>query len=306
MSQQKNKTKNVAIYARVSTSDKDQNPDTQLIPLKKYAELREWNVFDVYVDQESGRHEKKAKRLEFQRLLDDAHKRKFDILLVFRYSRFARSTKDLVDALGDFEELGIDFVSYSENIDTTTSHGRFFFTVIAAFAQLESDTIRENVKAGLARVRQEGKRLGRPPVSEYDKELVIDMWKQHQSIKKTAKVLGKAYSTVHKVVTAYKQEHTNEKTIQLELWLRVENNSKFVRGKTQSRQEIEDRVLSRYNMRKPNKDDWNYELTVTYQSDKELDDIVYDILSEAEFIADCRNGFIEADMREVGGRERAW
>lgn len=300
------KQKKVALYARVSTRDKDQNPDTQLIQLKKYAELREWTIFDTYVDQESGRHEKKAKRLEFQRLLDDAHKRKFDILLVFRYSRFARSTKDLINALDDFEELGIDFVSYSENIDTTTSHGKFFFTMIGAFAQLESDTIGENVKAGLARARQEGKRLGRPPVSKYDRELVIDTWKQHQSIKKTAKVLKKAYGTVHKIVTAYKQEHPNEKTIQLELWLRVENNSKFVRGKTQSRREIEDSVLSRYNMRKPDKDGWNYELTVTYSSDEELDDIIYDMLSEAQSIADYRNGFIEADMREVGGRERAW
>ncbi len=302
----KKKQKKVALYARVSTRDKDQNPDTQLIQLKKYAELREWTIFDTYVDQESGRHEKKAKRLEFQRLLDDAYKRKFDILLVFRYSRFARSTKDLINALDDFEELGIDFVSYSENIDTTTSHGKFFFTMIGAFAQLESDTIGENVKAGLARARQEGKRLGRPPLSEYDKELIIDTWKEYQSIKKTAKILGKAYGTAHKVVTAYKQEHPNEKTIQLELWLQVENNSKFVRGKTQSRREIEDRVLSRYNMRKPNKDSWEYELTVTYSSDEELDDIVYDILREAESIADYRNGFIEADMREVGGRERAW
>jgi DNA invertase Pin-like site-specific DNA recombinase len=129
----------VAIYARVSTSDKDQNPETQLLPLKKYAELRGWTVFDSYVD-ESGRFEKKGKREAFGRMMADARKRKFDIVLVFRYSRFARSTKDLVDALGDFEALSIDFVSYAENIDTTTSHGRFF-TVIAAFAQLESDTI---------------------------------------------------------------------------------------------------------------------------------------------------------------------
>lgn len=201
----KPKQKTVAIYARVSTSDKDQNPETQLIPLRKYAGLRDWSIFDVYVDEESGRYEKKAKRAAFQRLLDDAAKRKFDILLVFRYSRFARSTKDLVDALSDFEALGIDFVSYSENIDTTTSHGKFFFTVIAAFAQLESDTIRENVKAGLERAKLEGKRLGRPPVSNYSKDLIIDTWKEQGSMKKAAKVLNKPYSTVHKVVTAYKK-----------------------------------------------------------------------------------------------------
>ena len=195
----------VAIYARVSTSDKDQNPETQLLPLRSYAGLRGWEVFNTYVDKESGRFEKKRKREAFNRMLADARKRKFDILLVFRYSRFARSTKDLVDALGDFEALGIDFVSYSENIDTTTSHGRFF-TVIAAFAQLESDTISENVKAGLTRARQQGKRLGRPPVSEDSKERIIEVGQRNGSMKKTAKELGKPYATVHKVVSACKDK----------------------------------------------------------------------------------------------------
>lgn len=284
---------NVALYARVSTNDKDQNPETQLLPLRKYVELREWTLFESYIDEESGRFEKKAKREAFNRLLADAYKRKFDILLVFRYSRFARSTKDLVDALSDFEALGIDFVSYGENIDTTTSHGKFFFTVIAAFAQLESDTISENVKAGLVRAKQEGKRLGRPPVSVYSKDRIIEAWQQHGSIKKTAKVLGKAYATVHKVVAAHKLAHPLEQTIQLKLWLRVENNSKFVRGKTQSRREIEDRVLSRYTMKKPDRDGWEYTLTVTYQTNEELDDIIYrDILGEAQSIADFRNGVV--------------
>lgn len=169
----------------------------------KYAELRGWTVFDSYVD-ESGHFEKKGKREAFGRMMADARKRKFDIVLVFRYSRFARSTKDLVDALGDFEALSIDFVSSFENIDTT-SHGRFF-TVIAAFAQLESDTISENVKAGLARARQEGKRLGRPPLSENSKERIIEVWQRNGSIKSTAKELSKPYARVHKVVTAYRDK----------------------------------------------------------------------------------------------------
>ena len=297
----------VAIYARVSTSDKDQNLETQLLPLRKYAELRGWTVFDTYVDKESGRFEKKRRREAFNRMMADARKRKFDILLVFRYSRFARSTKDLVDALGDFEALGIDFVSYSENIDTTTSHGRFFFTVIAAFAQLESDTISENVRAGLARARQEGKRLGRPPVSDSSKERIIETWRQYGSVKRAAKELGEPYATVHKVVSAYKEEHPDEKTVRLELWLRVENNSKFVRGKTRSREEIEAYLRRHFDLQKPDKDGWAYTLTVTYRTDEELDDIIYrDILGEAHSIADGRNGFVEADIREVGEQGRSW
>ncbi len=156
--------KRVAIYARVSTTDKDQNPETQLMPLKEYAQRRDWDIADIYLDEESGRQEKKEKRPDFKRLLSDAHKRHFDVLLVFRYNRFARSTQDLLNALKDFEALGIDFVSYQEQIDTTTSYGKFFFTVIAGFAQLESDMISENVKAGMARAKAEGKRISRPPL----------------------------------------------------------------------------------------------------------------------------------------------
>lgn len=194
--------KKVALYARVSTSDKDQNPETQLLPLKKYVKQRGWDIFDIYVDEESGRTEKKTRREAFRRMMDDASKRQFDILLVFRYSRFARSTKDLVDALRDFETLGIDFVSYSENIDTTTSHGKFFFTIIAAFAQLESDTISDNVKAGLNRVRLQGQRLGRPSLSDKTKDLITQTWQKHRSIKKTSKLLKIPYATVHKVISA--------------------------------------------------------------------------------------------------------
>jgi DNA-binding Lrp family transcriptional regulator len=212
-----------------------------------------------------------------------------------------------VDALRDFEALSIDFVSYSENIDTTTSHGKFFFTVIAAFAQLESDTISDNVKAGLSRAKEQGQHLGRPPLSTPTKERIIESWQQTRSMKKTSKLLKIPYATVRKVITAYQHEHPNEKTIQVELWLRVENNNKFVRGKTESRQTIEDSVLSKYHMNKPDKNGYDYTLTITYSSDEELERIICDnILRRAYEIADIRHGFIEADMREVGGQERSW
>ncbi len=192
--------KRVAIYARVSTTDKDQDPETQLMPLRKYADLREWNIYDIYVDEESGRHEKKTKRQSFNRLLGDAHKRKFDVLLVFRYNRFARSTQDLLNALKDFEALGIDFVSYQEQIDTTTSHGKFFFTVIAGFAQLESDTISENVKAGMARAKAQGKRVSRPPLPNREKRQIIETWKQLGGVRSTSRHLNRPFSTVQKVI----------------------------------------------------------------------------------------------------------
>lgn len=200
----KPKKKRVAIYARVSTKDKDQNPETQLMPLKRYVEDRDWTVFDVYVDEHSGREGKRGKDTAWQRLMDDAFKRKFDVVLVSRYNRFARSVKQLILALDDFENLGIDFISYHENIDTTTSHGRFFFTVVAGFAQLESDMISENVKDGLERARAQGKTLGRPKKSDEVNQAIIANWQETKSMKRTAKELKVGYGTVHRTVTAYK------------------------------------------------------------------------------------------------------
>lgn len=96
------------------------------------------------------------------------------------------------------------------------------------------------------------------------------------------------------------------KTIQVELYLRVENNNKFVRGKGRSREEIEQQVLSRYGMQKPSPDSWTYLLTIPHTSDEELEAIIYELFQEAERIADLRNGFTEGDIQEIGGRERSW
>jgi len=176
--------------------------------LRKFAELREWEIHSEYVDEASGRREKKNRRPEFNRMMSDARKRNFDVLLVFRYNRFARSTQDLIEALKDFETLGIDFFSYHEQIDTTTSHGKFFFTVIAGFAQLESDMISENVKDGMARAKAEGKRVSRPPLPDADKQLIIDTWKKLKGIRKTSRHLEKPFSTVQKVIKAYQAQQT--------------------------------------------------------------------------------------------------
>ena len=200
------KPKKVGIYARVSTTDKDQNPETQLMPLRKFAELREWEVYSEYVDEASGRQEKKNRRPEFNRMISDARKRNFDVLLVFRYNRFARSTQDLIEALKDFETLGIDFFSYHEQIDTTTSHGKFFFTVIAGFAQLESDMISENVKDGMARAKAQGKRVSRPHLPDEDKQLIINTWKKFDNMRETSRSLEKPFSTVQKVVREFRTQ----------------------------------------------------------------------------------------------------
>ncbi len=117
-------TKRVAIYARVSTFDKGQDPETQLLQLRAYVRQLGFDIAGEYVDHATGTTEERA---NYQRLLDDVRKRKVDVVLVWRYDRFARSTQALINALNEFRDLGVDFISFQENIDTTTPQGELFF-----------------------------------------------------------------------------------------------------------------------------------------------------------------------------------
>ncbi len=149
----------VALYARVSTTDR-QDVDLQLVPLREYALARGWAVQGEYVDR--GVSGAKERRPALDRLMTDARQRHFDVVLVWRFDRFARSTRNLVNALHEFRHLGIAFVSYQENLDTSSPMGEAMFAIIGAIAQLERDITRERVRAGVARARARGKQLGRP------------------------------------------------------------------------------------------------------------------------------------------------
>lgn len=154
----------VAIYARVSTSE--QNPEGQLLALREYAGRRGFEVQKEYVDHVSGDAERRRLKRQndraYRELMEDAHRRKFDCVLVWKYDRFARSLSILVAALQEFSAFGIDFISYTQNIDTTTATGRLFYHVIGSFAEFEREMIVERAKAGLANARAKGKTLGRP------------------------------------------------------------------------------------------------------------------------------------------------
>src|ERR1700740_3727821 len=149
-----------AVYARVSTVNAGQDPSMQTRELTDYCERRGWQVFDLYVDE--GVSGKKDSRPELNRLMADAHARRFDVVVVWRFDRFSRSVSHLCRALDIFHALKIDFISMIEQIDTTTQAGRFVFHVLAAVAQSERETTVERVRAGLANARAKGKRLGRP------------------------------------------------------------------------------------------------------------------------------------------------
>jgi len=149
-----------AIYARVSTSGNGQSPEMQIREFSEHCERRGWSVAGEYVDV--GISGAKDRRPELDRLMADAHKRKFDVVVVWKFDRFARSVSHLLRALETFNALGIAFVSLSEQMDTTTPAGRMVFTVLGAVAELERSLIVERVKAGLRNARAKGKRLGRP------------------------------------------------------------------------------------------------------------------------------------------------
>ena len=148
-----------AIYARVSTTN-GQDPEMQLRELRDYCQRRGWEVHREYVDV--GISGTKEKRPELDKLLADAHRRHFDAVVVWRFDRFARSVSHLLRALENFRSLGIEFVSLSEQVDTSTPTGKMVFTVLGAVAELERSLIVERVRAGLRNARAKGRKLGRP------------------------------------------------------------------------------------------------------------------------------------------------
>ena len=148
----------VAIYARVSTTVQDAGLQTR--ELRQFAEARGWKLADEYID--AGVSGAKDSRPELNRLMVDAKRRRFDAVLVWKLDRFGRSLRHLVNALAEFESLGIAFVSLSDNLDLSTASGRLMFNIIGAMAEFERALIQERVRAGIRNARAKGRRIGRP------------------------------------------------------------------------------------------------------------------------------------------------
>jgi DNA invertase Pin-like site-specific DNA recombinase len=186
-------TVRAAIYARVSTINAGQDPTLQTRELKDYCERRGWEVFDCYVD--NGVSDKKDSRPQLNRMMQDAHERRFDVVVVWRFDRFARSVSHLLRALETFNALGVQFVSLSEQVDTSTPTGKMVFTVLGAVAELERNLIVERVRAGLRHARAKGKRLGRPK-KPVDAAQIKSMRAAGDSWRAIARKLGVSVGTV--------------------------------------------------------------------------------------------------------------
>ena len=184
--------KRAAIYARVSTHN-GQNPEMQLNEVQAYCQSREWTVSGEYVD--TGISGSKEHRPALDRLLADCRKRRVDAVVVYRYDRFARSVRQLVNALEDFRSLGIDFISLHEGVDTSTPNGRLVFGIFASIAEFERELIRDRVRSGLAAAKARGKQLGRPKVT-VDGLRITELRAEGRGWKSIAAELGVGVGTI--------------------------------------------------------------------------------------------------------------
>jgi len=184
----------VAIYARVSTNHHGQDPSVQTRELREYCERRGLEIVGEYVD--TGISGAKERRPQLDRLMSDCRRRRFDAVLVYRYDRFARSLRHLVNALEEFRALGIDFISLHEGVDTSTPNGRLVFGIFASIAEFERELIRDRVKSGIAAARSKGKKLGRPRVV-VDATQIASLRASGASWPSIARQLGVSVGTVY-------------------------------------------------------------------------------------------------------------
>ncbi|HXG72449.1 MAG TPA: recombinase family protein [Gemmatimonadaceae bacterium] len=180
-----------AIYVRVSTLD--QNVDNQLDELKKYVQLRGWPEAVVYADH--GVSGSKDRRPALDDLLKAARRRDIDVVVCWRLDRLGRSLRHLLNVLQELEALGVGFISLGEGLDLTTPGGRLHMHLLGAFAEFERCRIQERVRAGLARARRAGKRLGRPPRRITSRELQLT---RDLSLRAAARELGVSSTHVHR------------------------------------------------------------------------------------------------------------
>jgi len=186
--------KRAALYMRVSTVD--QHPETQLLDLRQLAAQRSFEIIHEYTDRISG---VKARRPGLDQMMTYARRGRFDVVLVWAADRIARSTKHFLEVLDELNRLGIEYISFRENIDTGGPLGRAIVVIIGAIAELERNLIIERVRAGMRRARLEGRSIGRPALA-LDREAILTDRQHGQSLGQIARVHRISRATVHRVI----------------------------------------------------------------------------------------------------------
>jgi len=192
----------VGLYARVSTVDKNQDPELQLSRLRESAKAHGWEIIDEYVDYASGA---KWDRPQFQRIMSDSRCRKIDAILVVRLDRFSRSVIDLENSLQDMKHHGVDFICTEQPIDTSTPQGNLIFHILGAIAEFERELIRMRVKEGMEKAKRDGKRIGRRRIEIGQHVLLKAIQEGKGTIRGTRDALAKqgfkvSIGTVHRML----------------------------------------------------------------------------------------------------------
>jgi DNA invertase Pin-like site-specific DNA recombinase len=192
--------KEVALYARVSTKDKEQNPETQLLKLRDYCKRSNYEIFKEYIEVASGAAKS---RPALEKLMSAARLHYFDAVIVTKLDRFGRSAINLLNSIQTLQHYGIDFICVDQSIDTTGPLGRFLLVILSGVAELEREMIRERVKDGLERARRQGIQLGRPKIKVNERD-IVQLYAALHSERKVAEKVGISYSTVHRILSASK------------------------------------------------------------------------------------------------------
>ena len=303
-------------YARVST--RDQNLDLQLDALKRAGCER------IYQDVASG---SKTARPALDELLGQV--RAGDVLVIWKLDRMGRSLKHLVELVGNLIERKVGLLSLNDPIDTTSAQGRLVFNLFASLAEFERELIRERTQAGLSAARARGRMGGRPkgltPRAQATAMVAETLYRERKlSVAAIAQKLHVSKSTLYSylrhrgvAISAYEKSArkasgvrdngntgiSTTKVATLLLTLRIENNSKFVRGKKRTIEHIEHFYLDEYDAQR--RSNGEYELKVPYDCDAELDDTVNELLSDIASGADDRHCFSESEVH-MEGTDRYW
>jgi DNA invertase Pin-like site-specific DNA recombinase len=196
----------VALYARVSTRDKDQDPELQLEALREYVRARGWEAAE-YMDMAAAGD--LVHRTAWARLLADVAHRKVDLVMVWKLDRAFRSTLHALATMRDFEHAGVGFASLTQpELDTTSATGRLVFTILAAVAEMERELIRDRVREGMRHAARQGKQIGRPSVTARPgfaarwNRVQLDLAAGHLSRRQAARRLGTGTATLGRLLAA--------------------------------------------------------------------------------------------------------
>ncbi len=193
-------SKRVALYLRVSTDC--QTTENQRLELEKVAKGRGWKIVAVFDDNGVSGAKGREYRKQFDELIKDATRGKFDLVAAWSVDRLGRSLQDLIAFLNELHGVGCDLYLHQQGIDTTTPAGKAMFQMCGVFAEFERTMIQERVKAGLIRAKANGKTLGRPSIPDQTRKRVLKAKEKGLSLRKIAAEAGVSVGTVHNVVKA--------------------------------------------------------------------------------------------------------